>query len=135
MDINTLGQMNQYTVDQARLVQAGQKMEQAKQAFLNPNSNDEKKLRETAQDFESIFMKQLLDAMDKTVDRTDSIMNGGTAEEYFRDMMNDEIAKGMSHRVGGSGLGLAEAIYKQMAGQTKTVNTLKMPEGPVIGKE
>lgn len=82
-------------------------------------SRDEKKLQQAAKDFEAIFVHQMLDAMDKTVDREGSIMGGGSSEQYFRGMLNEEIAKSMTNRLGGSGFGLAESIYKQMAAQMK----------------
>lgn len=82
-------------------------------------AHDEKKLRQAAQDFEAIFVNQMLDAMDKTVDRENSMMGGGNSEQYFRGMLNEEIAKSMTNRLGGSGFGLAESIYRQMAGQVK----------------
>jgi flagellar protein FlgJ len=82
-------------------------------------AHDEKKLKQAAQDFEAIFVHQMLDAMDKTVDREGSILSGGSSEQYFRGMLNEEIAKSMTNRLGGSGFGLAESIYRQMAGQLK----------------
>ena len=82
-------------------------------------SADEKKLRKAAQDFEAVFVNQMLEAMDKTVDRENSILSGGNSEQYFRSMLNEEIAKSMTNRVGGSGFGLAEAIYRQMAPKIK----------------
>lgn len=86
-------------------------------------SNDEKKLRQASKDFEAIFVNQMLEAMDKTVDRENSIMSGGSSEQYFRSMLNEEISKSMTNRVGGSGFGLAEAIYRQMSKQLKTTTT------------
>lgn len=93
------------------------RLEQMKQAYLNPQGADQKKLKKAAQEFEGIFIQQLLDAMDKTVDRENSLMGGGSAEEYFRGMMNEEVAKSLATRPGGSGFGLAEAIYRQMSAQ------------------
>jgi flagellar protein FlgJ len=83
-------------------------------------SKDEQKLRQASKDFEAIFVNQMLEAMDKTVDRENSIMSGGSSEQYFRSMLNEEIAKSMTNRAGGSGFGLAEAIYRQMSKQTST---------------
>ncbi len=82
-------------------------------------SHDEKKLKQAAKDFEAIFVQQMLEAMDKTVDRENSILSGGSSEQYFRSMLNEEISKSMTNRLGGSGFGLADAIYRQMAGQIK----------------
>jgi len=98
---------------QAETSQLGQLQKQT-------GSNDEKKLRQASKDFEAIFVNQMLEAMDKTVDRENSIMSGGSSEQYFRSMLNEEISKSMTNRVGGSGFGLAEAIYRQMSKQLKT---------------
>jgi len=73
------------------------------------------KLSETAKEFEAIFFQQMLDAMDKTIDREDSLFQGGHGEKVFRGMMNQEIAKSAANTPGGSGFGLAKTIYEQMS--------------------
>ena len=103
------------------------KLMQMQQQFLHPQSNDQKKLKQAAQDFEAVFVQQMLDMMDKTVDRENSFLSGGTGEDYWRGMLNQEVAKSMSSRTGGSGFGLAENIYRQMAVNLK-------PEAPKIGE-
>lgn len=95
------------------------KLQQLQKQYNSPQGGDQKKLKKAAQEFEAIFVQQMLDAMDKTIDRKDSMMSGGSAEEYFRGMLNQEIAKSMSSRTGGSGFGLAETIYQQMAKTAK----------------
>ncbi len=120
------------SVQQAQLQQTQSRLEQMKADYINPKDADHRKLKEAAQNFEAIFIKQMLDAMEKTIDRENSLLSGGSAEGYFRDMMYDEIAQNMSQRLGGSGFGLAETIYKQMAEHVKetplapTEGTLKM---------
>lgn len=95
--------------------QSGAQTSQLSGLQAQATSNDDKKLKQAAKDFESVFVNQMLEAMDKTVDRDNSIMSGGSGEQYFRSMLNEEIAKSMTNRTGGSGFGLAEAIYKQMS--------------------
>lgn len=73
------------------------------------------KLDKTAKEFEAIFFQQILDAMDKTVSREDSMFYGGHGEKVFRGLFNQEVAKSMTNRPGGSGLGLAQTIYQQMS--------------------
>ena len=87
--------------------------------FRHPESDSDIKLKETAEQFEAVFVKQLLDTMDKTVDRTDSLFGGGHAEETFRGMLNEEISKSVASS-GGPGLGLAESVFRQMALQELT---------------
>lgn len=91
------------------------KIQQMQRQFLNPGNADQKKLKKAAQEFEAIFVQQMLDAMDKTIDRENSVLSGGSSEQYFRGMLNQEIAKSMTSRQGGSGFGLAETIYRQMS--------------------
>ncbi len=98
--------------------QSGQLKQLQSQLSGSPDG-DRKKLKKAAQDFESVFVHQLLDAMDKTVSRENSIMGGGSSEEYWRGMMNEEIARSMTSRPGGSGFGLADAIYRQMSEHLK----------------
>ena len=102
---------SQASINQA----ASQRLDQLEAQFRDPENKDQKALKKAAQEFESIFVQQFLEAMDKTVDRTDSIMSGGSAEEYFRGMMNEHVAKNIATGPGGSGFGLAEAVYRDMA--------------------
>ena len=99
------------------------KLQQMKAAYMNPADKDHKKLKQAAQEFESVFVQQMLDAMDKTVNREDSVLGGGSAEDYFRGMLNEQVAKSISTRQGGSGFGLAESIYQQMERQMKPATT------------
>lgn len=100
---------------------AGQgQLQQLQQQYLHPSSKDGKKLKQAAQDFEAVFVQQMLEQMDKTVDRENSMLGGGSSEQYWRSMLNEQIAKSMCSGPGGSGFGLAENIYKQMAQQMKT---------------
>lgn len=110
MDPLALG--TQYSLRQA----AARRLSQLEAQYQNPESKDQKKLKQAAQEFEAIFVKQMLDAMEKTVDRSNSILSGGSAEEYFRSMLNDHVARNISTGPGGSGFGLAEAIYRDMSG-------------------
>jgi Rod binding domain-containing protein len=93
------------------------RLQQLQRDFANPSDTDHKKLKKSAQDFEAVFLHQLIEQMDKTVDRENSIMGGGSAEDYWRGMMNEQVAQSMATQPGGSGMGLAESIYKQMATQ------------------
>ncbi len=116
----------------------GSRLQEMQRQFLHPANADQKKLKKAAQEFESIFSQQLFDAMDKTVDREDSLMGGGSAEDYWRSMMNEEVSKSMSSAPGGSGLGLAENIYRQMSDQQAAGKPIPSINGlsqqPVAGK-
>lgn len=68
----------------------------------------EARARETAEDFEAMFIAQMLNAMKLGVD-PDSAFGGGAGEEAFQSQMAEEYGKSMA-KVGG--IGVADAIYK-----------------------
>jgi flagellar protein FlgJ len=68
-------------------------------------------LYKACEDFQSIFIKQMLDTMRKTVDKSQSLIQPNQGEKVFEDMLYDEYSKKMSKS---AGFDLAENIYKQM---------------------
>jgi Rod binding domain-containing protein len=70
------------------------------------------KLYEQCQEFESIFVKMMLKEMRNSVDKTDSLLNGGWAEDIYQDMLDDEYSKTMAKA---AGFGLSDQLYKQLA--------------------
>lgn len=62
-------------------------------------------------DFESLFIKQMLDVMRKSV-KKEGLLDGGMSEEIFTDMLYDEYAKSMAQT---SQFGLAQMIYDQVS--------------------
>ena len=64
-------------------------------------------------DFEALFLKQMLNSMRKTINRTD-FMNGGFAEEIYEDMLYDKYAEKMAKS---AGFGIADTLYLQLAGK------------------
>lgn len=83
--------------------------------FLNPPDARREALKKSALQFEGIFMEQMLSAMDKTIDRSQSMLNGGYGEDVFRGMLNQHLGQMCADRPGGGGFGLAPVIYRQMA--------------------
>ena len=71
----------------------------------------DKRLLAVCQDFEALFIKQMLNAMRKTVDKS-GLLNGGMAEEVFEDMLYDEYAKAMSKT---DSIGIARLLYDQLS--------------------
>ena len=63
-------------------------------------------------DFESLFIKQMLDVMRKTVHKENDLLNGGMAQDVFEGMLYDEYAKKMAET---AGFGLATTIYRQVS--------------------
>ncbi|KKL12837.1 hypothetical protein LCGC14_2531770 [marine sediment metagenome] len=62
-------------------------------------------------EFESIFIKQMLNVMRKTVDKS-GFLDGGFAEEIFEDMLYDDYAKKMAEN---ASFGLANLLYEQLS--------------------
>ncbi|MFO7729717.1 MAG: rod-binding protein [Spirochaetia bacterium] len=75
----------------------------------NTAKND--KLKETCSDFQAIFIKQMLDSMRKTVNKS-GLLEGGQAEEIFEDMLYDEYAQSISKN---GNIGLDDMLYKQLS--------------------
>ena len=68
------------------------------------------RLYKVSQEFEAIFIKQMLNVMRKSVSKT-GLMDGGMAEEIFEDMLYDEYAQKMAES---GSFGIADMIYRQL---------------------
>jgi flagellar protein FlgJ len=85
----------------------------AKQRAYGASGNgaaDHKVLRQTAEDFEAVFLSQMLQPMFQTVP-TDGPMGGGPAEQIYRGMMVDEMGKSIAKS---GGIGIADSVYREM---------------------
>ena len=69
------------------------------------------KLYKVSVEFEAILIKQMLDAMRKSVPKS-GLLDGGMAEDFFEDMLYDEYAKKMAQT---AQFGLADLIVKQLS--------------------
>ena len=70
----------------------------------------EARARETAVQFETMFVTQMLEQMTSGM-KADPNFGGGPAEGIHRSMLNEEYAKQISKR---GGIGVADAIYREM---------------------
>ena len=68
------------------------------------------KLRQKAEDFESVFMTEALKTMFSGL-ATDGPFGGGFGEEMFREFLIDEYAGSI---VKSGGVGIADEVYRQM---------------------
>lgn len=89
-------------------------------ASTGPASKDaltpeHQKLRETAGQLEGLFVQQLFKAMRETVPTGDGIVSGGAGEDMFTGLMDQHLAADTPNQWGS---GIAEALYRQMRGQT-----------------
>ncbi|MDC7226906.1 MAG: rod-binding protein [Spirochaetales bacterium] len=73
---------------------------------------DQTKLKEACQDFEALFIKQMLDTMRQTVSKS-GMLDGGMAEDVFEDMLYDEYAQSMAKT---GNFGIAKMMYSEMSG-------------------
>ena len=76
-------------------------------------SPSNKELYDACLDFESLFIKMMLDSMRKTVERvsfTDSPTDA-TGRDFFEDMLYDNYAKKMAET---ANLGIAKMMYLQL---------------------
>jgi flagellar protein FlgJ len=69
---------------------------------------DEKKIKETAQEFEALFIEQLFKSMRNTIPK-DEWLDGGIKQEIFEDMLYSEYSKKISSS---GGIGLGNLVYK-----------------------
>lgn len=70
-----------------------------------------KKLFNASVEFESIFVKLMLNQMKKNIEKQ-PFLHGGYAEEVFEDMLYDEYSKEISKN---AKLGLAEQLYLSLS--------------------
>ena len=77
--------------------------------------SDKEKLKKTAQEFEAVFISQLLNEMDKTIEKS-GYLSGGKVENTFKSMMNQYVAKDIASNPKNN-CGIASQIYKQLEGQ------------------
>lgn len=73
----------------------------------------EKKLKEIARGFESMFVKLLMAQMRQTIPESE-LIDGGNAQEIFEEMFDDEIGKRISQR---GDLGIANALMREFEKQ------------------
>jgi len=83
----------------------------------------EEQIREAAQEFESVFLFQMLKQVRNSIHKEEGLMNGGMGEEMFTGMLDEEYAKVMAKS---QSTGLADVIFQQMSR-----NAGIKPEGPM----
>ena len=87
-----------------------------KEKAFNADTAKEEKLKNACKDFEAIILKQMLTTMRKSIPK-DGLFETGYAQEMYQSMQDEEMAKEMAH---GKGMGIADAMYKQISGKIKT---------------
>jgi len=81
------------------------------QSKMNSMSPDKiERIENTAQEFEAVFISQMMAHMFSGVE-TDPMFGGGKGEEVFRSMMVDEYGKQLS---GSGGIGIADHVKAKL---------------------
>lgn len=80
------------------------------QQMPEPKTAQEYSAKRAADEFEAIFISQMLKKMSVGV-KTDGPFGGGQSEEIYRELMNEELGKTMTRK---GGIGLSDAIYREM---------------------
>lgn len=75
-------------------------------------TGDKKELREVCEEFESLFVKMMLDSMRDTL-TDDTLIPKNSGEKLFEDRLYDEYSRSISRT---AGLGIAEMMYNQLEG-------------------
>ena len=112
-------------IDSSGLMQLGTMREQSQRAQsqvealkqageASRSGAQDEKLKKACQDFQSILIKKMLDAMRDTVQET-GMLDGGHAEKIFEDRLYNEYAQKMSQS---AGFGLDEMIYRELTGKS-----------------
>ena len=74
------------------------------------SAKEDAKLRQACQDFETVFVNQLLQSMRKTVMKGE-LFGNGREEEMFQEMMDWEVAKSIA---GQESTGIGDLLYRQL---------------------
>lgn len=97
-------------VAQDQLIEAQLRASQSGLAAGRAGSMSKAAARETAEQFEAVFLAQMLSPMFETVP-TDSFMGGGHAESVYRGMMVEEMGKSLAKQ---GGIGIADSVYREI---------------------
>ena len=94
-------------------MEAQSAFDQVKKLPQFPKHASMDKLRKTAQDFEAVFIGQMLKPMFEGI-RTDGVFGGGQAEKMYRGLMVEEYGKSIAKS---GGVGIADAVMREMIKQ------------------
>lgn len=73
--------------------------------------HERKKLYDAAVEFQSLFVKMMVNSMRKTLNKENDPLHGGQTQEIFEDMLYDQYALSMSKT---GGFPLANWVYKDL---------------------
>jgi peptidoglycan hydrolase FlgJ len=84
----------------------------AQGTFANPGAgvSTREQARQAAQDFESVFIAQMMEPMFQGL-KTDGMFGGGQGEQVFRSLMIQEAGKDIARS---GGIGIADQVYREI---------------------
>ncbi|MBQ2872198.1 rod-binding protein [bacterium] len=80
---------------------------------IKKSGGEKAQLEKVSQEFESIFITQMLNMMDKTVDNEGGIFGKGKYMDHFKSFIYSEMGREMSQNPRTT-FGFAKQIYEQM---------------------
>ena len=80
---------------------------------IRKSGNEKAQLKKVSQEFESIFITQMLNMMDKTVDEEGGIFGKGKYMDNFKSFIYSEMGREMAQNPRTT-FGFAKQIYEQM---------------------
>ena len=83
---------------------------QAKALPNVPQTKDLEKLRKTSQEFEAVFLSQMMKPMFEGIE-AEAPFGGGNAENMYRSLMVDEYGKAIAQS---GGIGIADQVMREM---------------------
>ncbi|MFO7820021.1 MAG: rod-binding protein [Halanaerobacter sp.] len=105
MKISTNSNLAQFQAQQSGEQKTKKEVEE-----LAQQSETNAKLKELAQEYESIFVSMMFKQMDQAGFKSD-LVDKGMSKDIYKDMYYDEMAKKAAFK---SKLGIAEAMYEQL---------------------
>lgn len=75
-----------------------------------PKTQNIEKIRDAAQEFEAVFISQMIKPMFEGIS-TEAPFGGGNAEEMYRSLMIDEYGKSIAKS---GGIGVADQVMREM---------------------
>lgn len=79
-------------------------------ALPTTNSSNMQQIKKTAQEFEAVFIAEMLRPMFENIDAAEPF-GGGNGAKIYRDMQVDEYGKAIAKN---GGIGLADSIMREM---------------------
>ena len=92
-----------------------------------PQSQEAEALRHAAEEFESVFLSEMLAPMFEGLD-TEGLGGGGMGEQIFRPMLVERYAESISRS---GGVGIADSVLREFMRMQQSQNLPDAPSAPI----